>query len=552
VIEPRKEVVEVDAIRKAEDNIGCGKPDRLGRGQRAGHVHEGFLESWEISSAPFFRDGTAERRKRSEAEAGEKSEHLDKSADEGEPVRGDPSEQSGCRSMEPIGGKMVETSDSEAVSTRTERIAKLAKQMPGAVLKTLAHHIDVKWLKEAYLHTRKDGATGVDGQSADEYGKNLEANLQLLLERAKSGTYRAPPVRRVHIPKGDGQTRPLGIPTFEDKVLQRAVAMLLEAVYEQDFLECSYGFRPGRSAHQALSKLRDTLMEMGGGWVVEVDVRRYFDTIDHEHLRTVLHQRIGDGVVLRLIGKWLNAGVMERGQLSYPEAGTPQGGVISPMLANVFLHEVLDKWFESEVKPRLRGRAVLVRFADDFVIAFEREDDARRVHEVLPKRFEKYGLALHPEKTRLVPFRRPSSSKDDDGTTTGSGQGTFDLLGFTLHWARSERGYWVIQMTTARNRFTRTLHNLTGWCRRNRHQPVREQWLKIRRFLVGHFAYFGIVGNHGRLLALRHAAYRIWRSWLNRRSQRARVTWARMRQLHERYPLPRLPEPRSLRALAKP
>ena len=458
----------------------------------------------------------------------------------------------GCRNTEPFGGKMTEMQDSEAVSTRTERIAQLAKKMPDAALRTLAHHMDEAWLREAYRRTRKDGARGVDGQSAEEYAKDLERNLRALHERAKSGAYRAPPVRRVHIPKSDGQTRPLGIPTFEDKVLQRAVTMLLEAVYEQDFLDCSYGFRPGRSAHQALSKLRDTMMEMGGGWVLEVDVRKYFDTIDHEHLRTVLHQRIGDGVVLRLIGKWLNAGVMERGELKYPESGTPQGGVISPMLANIFLHTVLDTWFENEVKPRLHGRVVLVRFADDFVMAFEREDDARRVHDVLAKRFEKYGLQLHPEKTRLVPFKRPSSSNDDDGTTRGSGRGTFDLLGFTHYWARSERGFWVIKLKTARSRFTRTLHNLSEWCRRNRHQPLREQWRRICRALVGHFAYFGVVGNNARLLALRHALYRVWRSWLNRRSQRARVTWAKMRMLHERYPLPGLPEPRSLRALAKP
>ena len=447
---------------------------------------------------------------------------------------------------------MVETSDSDTVSTRTERIAKLAKQMPGAVMKTLAHHMDGSWLREAYRRTRKDGAKGVDGQSAEEYGRELEANLRALLEKAKSGAYRAPPVRRVHIPKGNGQTRPLGIPTIEDKVLQRAVVMLLEPVYEQDFLDCSYGFRPGRNAHQALSKLRDTMMEMGGGWALEVDIRKYFDTIDHEQLRAVLRQRIGDGVVLRLIGKWLNAGVMEEGELSYPDTGTPQGGVISPMLANIFLHTVLDTWFEGEVKPRLRGKAELVRFADDFVIAFEREDDARRVQQVLPKRFGKYGLTLHPEKTRLVPFRRPPYSKDDDGTTKGSGQGTFDLLGFTLYWARSERRYWVIQLKTARDRFTRVLHRLNKWCRNNRHQPVREQAKRIRRAVAGHFSYFGVIGNQGRLLALRRAVYRIWRGWLNRRSQRARVTWAKMKAIHARYPLPRLPEPRSLRALAKP
>ena len=252
--------------------------------------------------------------------------------------------------------------------------------------------------------------------------------------------------------------------------------------------------------------------------------------------------------MLRLIGKWLNAGVMEEGQLSYPESGTPQGGVISAMLSNVYLHVVLDTWFESEVKPRLRGRAKLVRFADDFVVAFEREDDARRVHDLLPKRFEKYGLTLHPEKTRLVPFQKPSWSKDDDGTTGGTARETFDLLGFTLYWARSERRYWVVKLETARSRFTRTLHRLSEWCRRNRHRSVSEQWQRICRALVGHFNYFGVMGNAGRLLALRHAIYRVWRMWLNRRSQRARVTWAKMRLLIQRYPLPRLPELRCLRS----
>jgi len=444
---------------------------------------------------------------------------------------------------------MVETLCSEVVSTKTERIAKLAKQAPDMVMKTLAHHMDVSWMQEAHRRTRKRGATGVDRQTSESYAQDLERNLTVLLERAKSGEYRAPPVRRVHIPKGDGQSRPLGIPTFEDKVLQRAVAMLLEAVYEQDFLDCSYGFRPGRSAHQALATLRNTLMEMGGGWLIEVDIRDYFGSIEHRHLREALGQRIGDGVVLRLIGKWLNAGVMEDGQLSYPETGTPQGGVISPILANVYLHVVLDTWFESVVKPKLGGNAKLVRFADDFVIAFEREDDARRVYEVLPKRFEKYGLKLHPKKTRLVPFKKPPWSKDDDGTSDGIERAVFELLGFKLFWARSQRGYWVIKLETAANRFTRTLHRLSEWCRRNRHRPVAEQWERLRGKLEGHFNYFGIIGNRGRLMAARHELYGIWRNWLNRRSQRARMTWAKMRLLHRRYQLP-LPPPelRSLRS----
>ena len=262
---------------------------------------------------------------------------------------------------------MAETSSSKTVSTKLERIAELARAMPQAALTTLAHHIDIDWLREAYRRTRKDGATGIDRQTGDEYARNLDDNLRSLLERAKSGSYVAPPVRRVHIPKaGDGsQTRPIGIPTFGDKVLQRAVAMVLEAVYEQSFLDCSYGFRPGRSAHQALRVVQSQTVMMAGRWVLEVDIRNFFGTLDHSHLRSIVRKRVRDGVLLRLIGKWLNAGVMEDGAIEYPEAGTPQGGVISPILANLYLHEVLDEWFAQQVVPRLAGRATLVRFADD-------------------------------------------------------------------------------------------------------------------------------------------------------------------------------------------
>jgi RNA-directed DNA polymerase len=263
---------------------------------------------------------------------------------------------------------MAGTSSSTTVSTKLGQIAKLAREMPQAALTTLAHHIDIDWLREAYRRTRKDGATGIDRQTADEYARNLDDNLRSLLERAKSGSYVAPPVRRVHIPKGDGsQTRPIGMPTFEDKVLQRAVALVLEAVYEQSFLDCSYGYRPGRSAHQALRVVQHQAVVMAGKWVLEVDIRNFFGTLDHCHLQGIVRKRVRDGVLLRLIGKWLNAGVMEDGALEYPEAGTPQGGVISPLLANIYLHEVLDEWFARQVVPRLAGRATLVRFADDLV-----------------------------------------------------------------------------------------------------------------------------------------------------------------------------------------
>jgi group II intron reverse transcriptase/maturase len=388
---------------------------------------------------------------------------------------------------------MAETSSSRTVSTKLEQIAELARAMPQAVLTTLAHHIDLDWLREAYRRTRKDGATGIDRQTADEYARNLDENLRSLLERAKSGSYVAPPVRRVHIPKGDGsQTRPIGIPTFEDKVLQRAVAMVLEAVYERSFLDCSYGFRPGRSAHQALRVVQSQTVMMAGRWVLEVDIRNFFGTLDHSHLRSIVRKRVRDGALLRLIGKWLNAGVMEDGAIEYPEAGTPQGGVISPILANVYLHEVLDEWFAQQVVPRLAGRATLVRFADDLVIIFEHERDARRVLDVLRKRLAKYGLTLHPEKTRLIDFRRPDRralALPDSNGDAGSRPGTFDLLGFTHYWAKSRNGYWVVKQKTAADRFRRTLKRIAGWCRQYRHEPIREQWAALRRKLLGHFVF---------------------------------------------------------------
>jgi RNA-directed DNA polymerase len=437
---------------------------------------------------------------------------------------------------------MAGTPSSTTVSTKLERIAKLACEMPQVALTTLAHHIDIDWLRGAYRRTRKDGATGVDRQTAYEYARNLEENLRSLLEQAKSGSYVAPPVRRVHIPKaGAGsQTRPIGIPTFEDKVLQRAVVMVLEAVYEQSFLNCSYGFRPGRSAHQALRVVQGQTVQMAGRWVLEVDVRKFFETLDHGHLRNIVRKRVRDGMLLRLIDKWLKAGVMEDGMVAYPQAGTPQGGGVSPILANIYLHEVLDEWFMRQVAPRLVGRAHLVRYADDVVIIFEREQDAQRVLDVLPKRLAKYGLTLHPEKTRLVDFRRPDKRAE---ASSGNGDarsrpGTFDLLGFTHYWAKSRKGYWVVKQKTARDRFQRALKRVADWCRRHRHEPVREQWTALKRKLLGHFGYFGITGNYQALCSFWFRVIGVWRMWLSRRSQRASTSWEGMKRLLERYPLP--------------
>jgi RNA-directed DNA polymerase len=444
--------------------------------------------------------------------------------------------------MEPLEGNMAGASKPGTVSTKQERIAELAKQAPQMGLTPLAHHIDVTWLHEAYLRTRPDGAAGVDGQTIADFNQGLASNLRRLLDEAKSGTYRAPPVRRVYIPKGTGnETRPLGIPTFADKVLQRAVVMALEPIYEQDFLDCSYGFRPGRSAHQALQDLWRKLMNIGGGWVVEVDIRKFFDMLDHAHLRELLHKRVRDGVLLRLIGKWLQAGVLEEGVHTTPQAGTPQGGVISPLLANIYLHYVLDVWFAEEVKPRLRGQAFLIRYADDFVMAFACEDDAKRVLEVLPKRFGKYGLTLHPDKTRMLCFQKPSQDADSrPGHADGKEvqPGTFDLLGFTHYWDRSRRGFWVVKRKTARNRFSRALRSIADWCRKSFHLPLPEQSRILGQKLRGHFAYYGLTGNMQALQNFRHQVIGLWHKWLGRRRRRGYLSWPTFTEILRRLPLP--------------
>lgn len=460
-----------------------------------------------------------------------------RSTDEtGKPSPGKPVEGRHARSMEPLEEKMPEHRTRSSVSIKLQRIAALAREIH-APLRTLAHHIDIDWLLEAHARTRKDAAPGVDGQTAEEYAKDLEGNLRRLLDRAKSGTYRAPPVRRVEIQKGSGkETRPIGIPTFEDKVLQRAIAMALEGVYEQEFNDCSYGFRPGRSAHQALEVLREAIMDMGGGWVVEIDIRRFFDTLDHGRLREFLRQRVHDGVILRLIGKWLKAGVLEEGSVRHPHMGTPQGGVISPLLANVYLHEVLDQWFARVVRPRLYGRAHLIRYADDVVVVFALQADAERVLRALPARFGAFGLTLHPEKTRLVPFGRPPRKQDDSAPPQGPG--SFDFLGFTHFWALSRKSHWVVKSKTARDRFTRAVRAAREWCRRNRHLPVADQHRTLCQKMRGHFGYYGVTGNSQALSRFRHEVLGIWRYWLSRRSQRAYLSWERFRRLQQRYPLP--------------
>ncbi len=425
---------------------------------------------------------------------------------------------------------MKETLSSTNTYTKQQWIAEQASEHPDRVFTSLHHLIDIDWMHEAYRRTRKDGAAGIDGVTAADYGKGLESNLADLLNRIRSGSYFAPPVRRHWIPKADGRMRPLGIPTFEDKVAQRAILMLLEPIYERDFLPCSYGFRPGRSCHDALDALDAGIMKKGQRWVVEVDLKSYFDTIPYDRLREVLDLRIRDGVVRKMIDKWLKAGILEEGSLRRTETGTPQGGVISPLVSNIYLHHVLDKWFEGAVKPRLKGGSQLVRYADDWVMTFTHEMDARRVLGVLGKRLGKYGLTLHETKTRFLDFRPPRGK--------GNKGASFDFLGFTHVWGTSRKGNRVVRQVTAKSRFARAVKSVHDWCKANRHRPLQEQHAYLSRVIKGHCAYYGRTGNGKRLGNFRFQVGCVWKKALLRRSRDSRLSWDRMNAILRSFPLP--------------
>jgi group II intron reverse transcriptase/maturase len=421
---------------------------------------------------------------------------------------------------------MKDATESAIVYTRQERIAELARQEPKFRMVSLNKNLDDVWLREAHRLTRKDGATGVDGQTGADYAVGLQERLDDLLERAKSGSYFAQPVRRAYIPKDDGKMRPLGVTAFECKILQRAVVMLLEPVYEADFYDCSYGYRPNRSAHGALKTIWKKSMDMGGCWLIDADIKGFFDNVGHAELKKMLNQRVGDGVICRLVSKWLHAGVWEMGQVTYPEAGTPQGGVISPLLSNIYLHEVLDKWFHETVMPLMDGKAFMVRFADDFVMGFAEKRDAERVLAVLGKRLAKFGLELHPTKTRLVNFR--------------PGGDSFDFLGFTHTWRTSRKGNPYVCRETSKGRFTRSLDRMKDYLKKSLALPIPTVMAGVKRRLVGHFNYFGRGNSTNPLQRFRHETERALIKSLRRRSghHARKWTWDKFSQLLKRYPLP--------------
>ena len=425
---------------------------------------------------------------------------------------------------------------SPTVSTKLAWIAKQSEQNPTLVFTTLAHLMDEDFLTEAFHQLRKDAAAGIDEVTATEYGVNLGERIKDLHRRMVRGEYRAQPARRVWIPKGDGGRRPLAILVLEDKIVQRAVAMILEAIYEPHFCDCSCGFRRHFSAHTAIIELRQQCLKLGINWIIDADIRKFFDTISWEQLRTILQKRMNDGAILRLIGMWLHVGVLEAGQVVNQELGTPQGAPISPVLANILLHEVLDEWFQKVVRPRMKGNCFLVRYADDFVMGFSVKGEAERVFKVLPKRFERYGLSIHPEKSRLVQFNRPYWKR-------GKGPGSFAFLGFTHYWAKTLRGGWTIKRKTQGKRLSRFMSGIGEWCKGHRHEPLADQQRMLSCKLRGHYQYYGVRGNFKMLeVAYKHTRV-MWQKWLRRRNSKNRMSWERFAEGVEQtlvLPLPQI------------
>ena len=420
------------------------------------------------------------------------------------------------------------------------RIAELAKEDRERKFSSIAHLLTAEELHEAFKNLRKDASAGVDRVTYAEYAAKVGENLQELHDRLKRGKYRAQPLRRIYIPKEDGRQRPISIPSLEDKIVQKAAADLLQAIYEQDFLNCSYGFRPGRGPQDALDEVGRVICRRPISTILEADISGYFDAIVRSLLMEMIEKRVCDGTILRLIGKWINVGVIEDGRLLVSETGTGQGQVISPLLANIYLHYVLDEWFETVVKPRLKGEAYEIRFADDFILCFQYREDAERVLDVLKKR---YGLTLHPDKTRLMEFGRKALAESEK--PGGPKPATFDFLGFTHICTRSRKGKFTIHVRTMRKRLRRSLKAVTEWCRENRHDPVEEQQKALNRKLRGHYQYYGRSSNFRSLLEFYEHVRRIWQKWLNRRSRGHSLNWPAYEQLLRRHPLlrPRLSRP---------
>lgn len=435
------------------------------------------------------------------------------------------------------------TQGREILPSALERIRQAAERDKGLQFTSLWHHVyAIENLEEAYQEIKRKAAPGIDGITWHEYGQDLERNLQDLSDRLKRGAYRAMPVKRVYIPKADGRQRPIGITTLEDKIVQRATTRVLEAIYEVDFKGFSYGFRPYRSAHDALDALTVGLAKRKVNWVLDADIRGFFDTIDHEWLIKFIKHRIADKRVIRHIKKWLKAGVMEEGQRKCYEEGTPQGGSISPLLANIYLHYGFDLWIDHWRRTQAKGDIIVVRYADDFVIGFQYKWEAERFVKELQERFGTFNLELHEEKTRLIEFGRFAAERRKE---RGEGKPeTFDFLGFTFICGKKRNGTFQIVRHTIRKRLQKKLKSIRDELRTRLHDPVVETGRWLRSVLKGYYRYYGVPLNSCALRLFHYAVCRTWFRILKRRSQKTRITWKRMRRLSMRWlPLPRIVHP---------
>ncbi len=435
------------------------------------------------------------------------------------------------------------TQSRERLQQALERVRKVAERDKELQFTNVWHHVyDVDRLRAAYSSLGRKKAAGIDGETWESYGKNLEENLIDLSIRLRKGSYRAKPVRRVYIPKADGGKRALGIPVLEDKIVQRATVEVLNAIYEEDFLGFSYGFRPGRGQHDALDAVTVAIESRKVNWVLDADIRGYFDTISHEWLMRFIEHRIADKYVLRHIKKWLNAGVLEDGKRISVEEGTPQGGSISPLLANIYLHYVFDLWAHQWRQRHATGEVIIVRYADDFLVGFQRKADAETFQQELRGRMGKFNLELHPEKTRMLEFGRFAA---ENRQRRGQGKPeTFDLLGFTHTCGRTRRGGFRVRRKTKRKKVGAKLQEIKEELKRRMHHPIRQvgQWLS--RVLRGHYRHYGVPGNSEALRSFHHVIIREWKQILGRRSQRGRVSWKKM-AIYQRlwFPSPRIYHP---------
>ena len=437
----------------------------------------------------------------------------------------------------------VRTQGREAVSNGLDRVREAARRHDGAKFTALLHHITPERLKESYGRLKRNAAPGVDGVSWTEYGEKLEQNLTDLHGRIHRGAYQAQPSRRTYIPKSDGKQRPLGIATIEDKIVQGAVVEVLNAIYEEEFFGFCHGFRPNRGPHDALDALATVIEKGKVNWIMDADIKGFFDNVDHGWMQKMIERRIGDRRMVRLIMKWIKAGVMEQGKWEANEQGTPQGAVISPLLANVYLYHVFDQWAHAWRKRRARGEVAIVRYADDFIVGFQYREDAERFHEELGERLAKFALELHPEKTRIIEFGRYAKERRN---RRGEGRPeTFKFLGFEHICAERKDGRFKLGRKTDSRRMTRKLAALKIELARRRHDPIPKQGLWLRSVIMGHDQYYAVPDNLPALRAFRRALERMWWHSLRRRSQRSRVDSKRQNRLRERwFPAARIQHPR--------